>query len=73
MIVNLTVSIILQEWINHPCILFPPVVEPCDSNQEAFLCKHQITDFKQESFVPTIIGFNSGEGGIFVAGEFMTL
>ncbi|VVC41625.1 Carboxylesterase type B, conserved site,Carboxylesterase, type B,Carboxylesterase type B [Cinara cedri] len=57
----------LFEWINNPSILFPPVVESCNSNQEAFLCNHPITEFKQESNVPTIIGLNSGEGGLFVA------
>jgi len=58
---------VFQEWNNHPCIIFPPVVESCDSNQESFLCNHPITDFKQESNVPVVIGLNSGEGGVFVA------
>ncbi|XP_025194178.1 venom carboxylesterase-6-like [Melanaphis sacchari] len=58
------------EWDNHPCIIFPPVVESCDLNQKSFLCNHPLTNFKQESFVPTIIGLNSGEGGIFAASLF---
>ncbi|XP_060847593.1 juvenile hormone esterase-like isoform X1 [Rhopalosiphum padi] len=58
------------EWVNHPCIIFPPVVESCDLNQESFLCNHPFTDFKQESFVPTIIGLNSDEGGVFAASLF---
>ncbi|KAL5242178.1 hypothetical protein ACI65C_009588 [Semiaphis heraclei] len=58
------------EWNNHPCIIFPPVVESCDSNQESFLCNHPITDFKQESNVPVVIGLNSGEGGVFAASLF---
>jgi len=59
-----------QEWVNHPCIIFPPVVESCDSNQESFLCNHPLIGFKQESFVPTIIGLNTGEGGIFVSSKY---
>ncbi|XP_050430240.1 juvenile hormone esterase-like [Adelges cooleyi] len=54
------------EWDIHPCIVFNPVVESCNSD-EAFLCRHPLTDFKQESHVPTIIGINSGEGGIFIS------
>lgn len=50
-------------------MLFPPVVESCGSNQESFLCNHPITDFKEESVVPTIVGLNSAEGGIYVASE----
>lgn len=53
----------------HPSVLFPPVVESCNSNQESFICKHPITDFKQESIVPTIIGMNTGEGGLFVSSK----
>jgi len=45
------------------------VVENCNSGQEAFLCHHPIYDFHQESFVPAIVGLNSAEGGLFVAGE----
>jgi len=55
--------------MNHPCILFPPVVESCGSNREAFLCNNPITDFKQETVVPTIVGFNSGEGGFLAASK----
>lgn len=58
------------EWIIHPCVIFPPVVESCDSNQESFLCNHPFIGFKQESFVPTIIGLNSGEGGLFASNLF---
>ncbi|XP_060878022.1 juvenile hormone esterase-like isoform X1 [Metopolophium dirhodum] len=57
----------LYAWLSHPCIQFNPVVENCDSGQEAFLCHHPIYDFKQESFVPAIVGLNSAEGGLFVA------
>jgi len=46
------------------------VVEQCDSNHEAFLCNHPITDFKQKSVVPTMLGLNSGEGGLIVAREY---
>jgi len=45
------------------------VVENCNTDQEAFLCHHPIYDFHQESFVPAIVGLNSAEGGLFVAGE----
>jgi len=55
--------------MNHPSILFPPVVESCDSNREGFLCNNPITDFKQETTVPTIVGLNSGEGGLFAASK----
>jgi len=57
----------LFTWINHPSILFSPVVENCNSGQEAFLCHHPIFDFHQESFVPAIVGLNSEEGGLIVA------
>lgn len=56
-----------KEWNIHPSIVFPPVVESCDSTSEGFLCNHPITNFKEESIVPTLIGFTSGEGGVFVA------
>jgi hypothetical protein len=49
--------------------MFPPVIESCDSKEEAFICKNPIADFKQESMVPVVIGFNSGEGGIFASGK----
>lgn len=48
-------------------ILFNPVVENCDSGQETFLCHNPIYDFKQESFVPSMIGSTSAEGGLYVA------
>lgn len=57
----------LFTWITYPFILFNPVVENCNSGQEAFLCHHPIFDFHQESFVPAIVGSNSAEGGLFVA------
>lgn len=57
----------LKAWLSHPCIQFNPVVEDCDSSHEAFLCHHPVYDFKQESFVPAIVGLNSAEGGLFVA------
>ncbi|KAL4097005.1 hypothetical protein QTP88_021850 [Uroleucon formosanum] len=57
----------LFTWKNHPLIIFNPVVENCNTGQEAFLCHHPIYDFHQESFVPAIVGLNSAEGGLFVA------
>ncbi|XP_025194181.1 esterase E4-like isoform X1 [Melanaphis sacchari] len=57
----------LITWLNHPTVLFNPVVENCNSDQEAFLCHHPILDFHQESFVPAIVGLNSEEGSLFVA------
>jgi len=42
-----------------------------DSNQQVFLCSNPITDFKQESMVPAIIGFNSGEGGLFASSMYI--
>lgn len=69
-IANLSFSpILLQTWLNHPCVLFNPVVENCGSSagHEPFLCRHPIYDFKQESFVPAIVGLNSAEGGLFIA------
>lgn len=51
--------------MQNPAFLFCPVVENCnDRGQEAFLCRHPIYDFHQESFVPAIIGINSAEGGL---------
>lgn len=58
---------IFKAWLSHPCIQFNPVVENCNSGQESFLCHHPVYDFKQESFVPAIVGLNSAEGGLFVA------
>lgn len=49
----------------HPCIPFAPVVEKC--GKDAFICKNPITDYDQKTIVPTIVGLNSGEGGIFAA------
>jgi len=60
----------IKAWLSHPCIQFNPVVKNCNSGQEAFLCHHPIYDFKQESFVPAIVGLNSAEGGLFVACKF---
>ncbi|XP_060878026.1 esterase FE4-like [Metopolophium dirhodum] len=57
----------LFTWIVYPFVLFNPVVENCNTGQEAFLCHHPIYDFHQESFVPAIVGLNSAEGGLFVA------
>lgn len=56
--------------MKFPRILLHPVVENCRSDQESFLCHHPIYDFKQESFVPAIIGMNSEEGGMHVTGEY---
>lgn len=61
--------IYFKEWLNHPSVIFPPVVESCDSDHEAFICRNPITDFKQESMVPTIIGYTTGEGGLVVSGK----
>lgn len=52
--------------------LFTPVAEICDdcddtSNDGAFLCHHPLFRFKQENFVPVIIGMNPAEGGIVVS------
>ncbi|VVC41623.1 Hypothetical protein CINCED_3A016801 [Cinara cedri] len=55
----------LWEWRTFPTILFSPVVERCDSGRQAFLCHHQLYDFRQESFVPAIIGLNSAEGALY--------
>ncbi|XP_050531732.1 juvenile hormone esterase-like [Daktulosphaira vitifoliae] len=55
------------EWNIHPSVLFSPVVESCNSDEEAFLCRHPLVNFKQESHVPVIIGLNSGEGGLYIA------
>ncbi|KAL5242174.1 hypothetical protein ACI65C_009584 [Semiaphis heraclei] len=57
----------LREWHSYPTVLFSPVVEQCDSGKAAFLCRHQLKEFKQESFVPAIIGLNSAEGGMIVS------
>lgn len=57
----------LKAWLNQPLVLFSPVVENCDSGREAYLCNHPIYNFKQESFVPAIIGMTSAEGGLYVA------
>ncbi|XP_060845477.1 uncharacterized protein LOC132925065 [Rhopalosiphum padi] len=57
----------LWEWRSYPTVLFSPVVEQCNSGREAFLCRHQLNEFKQESFVPAIIGLNSAEGGMIVS------
>lgn len=66
-------SILFQIVGTEYFIVFNPVVENCNSDREAFLCRHPIYDFKQESFVPVIFGFNSGEGGLYAAGEFNNL
>lgn len=57
----------IQEWQTYPAVLFSPVLKRCDSGQEAFLCTHHLYRFKQESFVPSIIGLNSAEGEMAVA------
>lgn len=52
-----------------PAITFMPVVEQCQNNN-GFLCKYPLVNFKQESNVPVLMGMNSGEGGLFAASEF---
>jgi hypothetical protein len=51
-------------------VLFLPVVEQCGSGQKSFLCHHQLHSFQQVSFVPAIVGLNSGEGGMDVSCKF---
>lgn len=51
---------------NYPNILFNVVVENCNSSKDAFLCHHPIYDFKQESYVPVIVGMNEAKGGFYV-------
>ncbi|XP_050443567.1 uncharacterized protein LOC126847405 [Adelges cooleyi] len=56
-----------REFRHYPTTVFTPVSERCDSDGNAFLCRHQMLDFKQESFVPVLMGYNSGEGGMIAA------
>lgn len=44
-----------------------PVVENCKNHKESFLCNYPLTNFKQESNVPVLMGMNSGEGGVFAS------
>jgi len=60
---------VVQEWEVHPSVTFTPVVEKCRGNEYSFLCNHPLKYYKQESLVPTIIGMNSGEGGLFASRE----
>lgn len=46
------------------------MIENCDSGQEAFLCHNPVYDFKQESFVPVMVGVNSAEGGLVFGRKF---
>lgn len=57
----------LHVWLNFPIVQFNIVVESCDTGKNnAFICHHPIDNFKQVSFVPTIVGLNSAEGLLFV-------
>ncbi|XP_050531734.1 esterase FE4-like isoform X2 [Daktulosphaira vitifoliae] len=58
------------KWKNHPRVVFPPVIEKCDS--DAFICHNPLIDFKQESYVPVIIGLNSAEGCLYSSSIFNT-
>lgn len=53
-------------------MLFAPVSEQCGLGHKSFICHPQFYEFKQESFVPTVIGFNSAEGGALSCKIFVT-
>lgn len=62
----------IQEWKVYPSVTFSVVSEKCHKNNEqnSFLCKNPLEYYKQMSLVPTIIGMNSGEGGLFASREY---
>lgn len=51
-------------------IVFIPVLEQCGPGQKSFLCHHHMFELNLESFVPSIVGLNSGEGGMQVSCKF---
>ncbi|VVC41617.1 Carboxylesterase type B, conserved site,Carboxylesterase, type B,Carboxylesterase type B [Cinara cedri] len=57
------------EWEIHPSVTFSVVAEKCHKNNkhESFLCNYPLKYYKQVSLVPTIIGMNTGEGGLFAS------
>lgn len=48
-----------------------PVVDNFNTKTERFLTRYPLLDFKQESHVPVLVGMNSGEGGLFVARQYL--
>lgn len=60
----------MKEWDIYPSVTFAAVVENCHEKKDSFLCHHPLQYFKQESLVPTIIGMNSAEGGLFASRKY---
>lgn len=66
--VILEASMKMYHWDNDPVVLFVPVIEDFDSEEEPFIAERSFA--KHSVDIPLLIGMNSEEGLLKVSGKF---